>query len=187
MTLRATLLGAAALAGAALAPSAQAQSSQPSLGASAAAAFADVCLPASEGSRAPRDLAQRLGFRRDAAPPASLIRMLPLGAGTASFTAPSSTGKVSVISTAVPPPATIYSCMVAVTDGDDATWTEVTARLRAARPGYADNAGTSNGLAQAGMDLQVKQRNGLDRILGVRIPNAQPGAPNMVFLAYRVD
>ena len=85
------------------------------LSSAAVAAFEKVCVPAAEGSVAPRDLAQAAGFSREQRSPPGLETMFPLAALSASFSVPTPSGELHIVSTVVPPPATPFSCALTVT------------------------------------------------------------------------
>ena len=147
--------------------------------------FEAICLKASEESIASRDLAEQAGLTREAGPPAALIGMLPLGESTASYLALADTGRVHVISTVVPPPATPFSCMVAVEGGDDATWSGLLDGM-SATPRYASNTGSQNDTG-SGFDFQFDDGGAINRVIGIRHPFPTPGVPNMMFLAFRTQ
>jgi hypothetical protein len=146
-------------------------------------ALTKVCMPASEGAKAPRDLALANGYRRDEHAPAGLERVFPLAALSASFTAQSDAGEVHVVSTVMPPPATPYSCAVTVRGEAANLPTDLDASLTKA--GYRRNEPKTSAVARM-LDYQRNVGDSIDRVLGLFNLQPQPGDWTAILVAYRV-
>jgi hypothetical protein len=174
-------LSAAALLAPNLASAARAD--PPPLTQAAVGALRTVCMPASEGSVAPRDLASTAGYARDAAAPAGLQGLFPLAALSASFSAPAQGGEVHVVSTVMPPPATPYSCAVTVTGSAADLADTVESQLAVA--GYRRNARPSRPGVRM-LDFQREAGGGIDRVMGLFNLQPKPGEGDALLVAYRV-
>jgi hypothetical protein len=147
----------------------------------AVSALFDVCVPASETSGAPRDYAVQAGYQPDAQADPGLRNVFPI-AGL-SFTAPSSEGKVHVVSTVMPPPATPSSCLVTVAGNVSNVFALVRLRLEAL--GYAANVPRQSA-SVAFLDYQKTTGGAVDRVIGMHNLNPQ-GDGDMLLVAYRVE
>jgi len=144
-------------------------------------AFTQICIPASETSTAPRDLAAAAGYQQGGRLEPGLRGMFPT-AGL-SFIAPSDEGRVQVVSTVMPPPSTPYSCLVTVEGDANGVFAGVTAYLTA--QGYAPNdAANQSGVEM--LDMQKTDGAAIDRVIGLRNLNPQ-GDGDMLLIAYRVE
>ncbi len=149
----------------------------------ATSAFTDICILASEKSKAPRDLALAAGYRADRRAPAGLEGILPLAALSASFSAPSDTGEVHVVSTVMPPPASPYSC--AVTVNGDPTGLQADLETRLLQLGYRRNSKEPTEKVIF-LDYQKDAGGGIDRVIGVFNRTPKQGEGAVLLIAYRV-
>jgi hypothetical protein len=180
---RAALI-AAALAGF-VAQSAAAQS-PPAAADAAEQALLTVCKPAAERQLSADVVADKAGYAREP----SLPKGLPIaGPNAHSWRVPSATGQVYLISGAVPEPAQVSACMVAIY-GDPATGFESLVGRRLAMPDLKFTLDPQQSItsAQYKVDHYVGQRGFLNRnVLVVRPLKAAPDHPTISVIAYRVD
>ena len=146
-------------------------------------AFGEVCRPASERSIPPRDLAERAGYVPQERLPEGIAQSTPF---SRAWRAPSDSGEVYVVSTVLMPPATPFSCMVAVYDSTPVLFDTIFPELAAAgfKPNFEMTRDTPT-VRMFKMDRSAK--SAVDAVLGVAFVSKPAAGPTATLLAYRVD
>jgi len=154
-------------------------------------ALSKVCQPALENEIAPRISAEKVGMTRDATPPSSVAMQFPVTAlGSASYSAPVAGGRVHVVSTVMPPPASPYSCVVALDlDAPDliekvrAGWTGPGSRYQI-QPGRPD---LQDKVDQIVLNAVDPKTGAVDKIIALRLREPLENKMRSMILTYRVD
>ena len=146
-------------------------------------AFSEVCRPASERSIPPRDLAERAGYVAQERLPEGIAESTPF---SRAWRAPSDSGEVYVVSTVLMPPATPFSCLVAVYDSTPVLFDMIFPELAAA--GFKPNFQMTRDTPTARMfKMDRSAKSAVDAVLGVAFLTKPKAGPTATLLAYRVD
>lgn len=154
-------------------------------------ALSKVCQPALESEIAPRLSAEKAGLNRDVAPPPVVALKFPITKlGSASYSAPVAGGRVSVVSTVLPPPASPFSCLISLdVDAPDLiervreSWLKPGGRYQA-QPGAAD---PENKIDQLVLNAVDPTTGAIDKIIAIRLRQPAENAMRAMILTYRVN
>jgi hypothetical protein len=148
--------------------------------------FISICLVASEQSKAPRDLAKAAGLLESKERDKGIEALFPIAALGINFDVPSNTGKVRLLSTVMPPPATPYSCMITVDGNVDGIETDIESRLGAVGYTKRNNRSTEQVIVFQYQKLNPKLANQpVDNVIVIR--NLKPNNNgDLILVAYRV-